>query len=251
MDLTQAVDYHRGTGRNADTEPQSSQLNERQRYILLTDEYEALRESLSRKKVDLLLKRALDVVASATMLVLLMPLFAVLAVLIALTSEGPVLFRQKRIGFNGCEFFFLKFRSMRPDQQNCQSITAVKEMQKRGELFKDKVDPRVTKIGALMRRTSLDELPQLINVLRGDMSLVGPRPLIPFMLDAHKEFNRMRSLVKPGLTGLWQIRARQFNTSATYMIVHDLEYVKNCSFLLDLKIMASTLPSVIKGDGAH
>jgi exopolysaccharide production protein ExoY len=231
--------------------PTYTQSEDRGRYILLTDEYDSLKEALRKRKLDATMKRALDIAGALALLVLLLPLFVMLAIAIKLTSKGPIFFRQRRIGYNGREFDFLKFRSMRPDQEKCVDVNAVKDMQARGVLLKGKSDPRVTKIGALMRRTSLDELPQLINVLRGDMSLVGPRPLIPFMLDQHKEFNLMRSLVKPGLSGLWQIRARKFNTSADYMIVHDLEYVKNCSFWLDIKILCSTLPAVIKGDGAH
>lgn len=192
-------------------------------------------------------KRALDVVLSATLLTLLSPLLAFIAIAVRLSSPGPVLFRQKRVGYNNQEFWFYKFRSMRPDSSK-EKQTA--DLEKAGVLYKKQNDPRVTPIGRWLRRTSLDEIPQLVNVLKGDMSLVGPRPLVPFMLEPYPEFKEIRGRVRPGLTGLWQIRDRANNTSAQFMMPHDTEYITEFSFWLDLKILWLTTFAVASGRGA-
>jgi len=127
---------------------------------------------------------------------------------------------------------------------------AIEHAQK-GILYKQKDDGRVTWIGKVIRKTSIDELPQLFNVLRGDMSIVGPRPLVPFMLAPYPEFRAIRSMVRPGITGLWQIRDRENNTSAEFMITHDTEYIENYTFLLDIKILAETPLVVLSGRGAY
>jgi len=123
--------------------------------------------------------------------------------------------------------------------------------QQKGILHKIKNDTRITWIGKIIRKTSIDELPQLFNVLKGDMSIIGPRPLLPFMLKNLPEFKEIRSLVRPGITGLWQIRDRENNTSAEFMVEHDTEYVENYSFILDMKIFFKTPIIVITGDGAY
>ena len=217
----------------------------------LLKEYEALARTVERKVATRVLKRCLDIAGSLTLIVLLTPLWLIVGVCVRFSSPGPILFRQKRVGFHGKLFDFLKFRSMRVNQQAFVNAEEVGKLQSEGLLFKKSADPRVTGIGKFIRRTSIDELPQLINVLLGEMSLIGPRPLVPFMLAPHPEFSRIRSLVRPGLTGLWQIRARRFNTRADYMVIHDIEYVRDFDIWLDLKILMRTLPSVIEGDGAH
>jgi lipopolysaccharide/colanic/teichoic acid biosynthesis glycosyltransferase len=123
--------------------------------------------------------------------------------------------------------------------------------QQKGILHKVKNDTRITLIGKIIRKTSIDELPQLFNVLKGDMSIIGPRPLVPFMLKNYPEFKEIRSLVRPGITGLWQIRDRENNTSAEFMVEHDTEYVENFSFMLDIKILFKTPIVVITGEGAY
>jgi len=123
--------------------------------------------------------------------------------------------------------------------------------QQKGILHKVKNDTRITLIGKIIRKTSIDELPQLFNVLKGDMSIIGPRPLVPFMLKNYPEFKEIRSMVRPGITGLWQIRDRENNTSAEFMVEHDTEYVENFSFMLDMKILFKTPIVVITGEGAY
>jgi lipopolysaccharide/colanic/teichoic acid biosynthesis glycosyltransferase len=125
------------------------------------------------------------------------------------------------------------------------------EHAEKGILHKEKNDSRITTVGKIVRRTSIDELPQLFNVFLGDMSIVGPRPLVPFMLKPYPEFKNVRCLVRPGITGLWQIRDREHNTSAEYMMTHDTEYVENYSFFLDVKILAETPIVVLSGRGAY
>jgi lipopolysaccharide/colanic/teichoic acid biosynthesis glycosyltransferase len=125
------------------------------------------------------------------------------------------------------------------------------ESQKNGILHKVKNDSRITWIGKIIRKTSIDELPQLFNVFLGDMSIIGPRPLVPFMLEPYPDFKEIRCMVKPGITGLWQIRDRKNNTSAEYMMSHDVEYIKNINLLLDFKILATTPIVVLKAEGAY
>jgi lipopolysaccharide/colanic/teichoic acid biosynthesis glycosyltransferase len=213
------------------------------------------------KKINSAIKRAIDVLGSAAMLVLLSPVFAVIAIAIKLTSDGPVLFRQTRVGRRGRPFTFLKFRSM--EVLNDSKIhevyvkdfirgQAAKNKNQKGEgVFKLTKDPRVTPIGAFLRKSSLDELPQFWNVLLGDMSLVGPRPPIPYEVECYDLWHQRRVLeVKPGITGLWQIAGRSrigFND----MVRLDLQYARTWSPWLDLKILAKT-PFVVIGDGgAH
>jgi exopolysaccharide production protein ExoY len=167
---------------------------------------------------------------------------------VLVSSRGPIIFKQKRVGRQGTEFWFYKFRTMVVHQSDTYSQAV--DLNGSGVLFKTKNDPRVTPIGKWLRRFSLDELPQLVNVIKGDMSMVGPRPLVPFMLEPYPEFAAARSLMKPGITGLWQLRARQNNTSAVYMLEHDLEYIQNFSLLLDLEILCSTPKAVFLGRGA-
>jgi len=212
-------------------------------------EIEPLQGSLQGKRFQLAAKRLFDVVAAALGLMLLTPLLAFAALCIVLESPGPVFFRQKRAGYHDKDFTMLKLRSMRVNDGSAialvQQAAAVE-----GTLIKLHNDPRVTGVGKILRSTSLDELPQLLNVLKGEMSLVGPRPLVHFMLTPYPEFRRVRALVRPGITGLWQIRDRSNNTSATAMMPHDLEYLESLSLGLDLKILLKTVQVVASRKGA-
>jgi exopolysaccharide biosynthesis polyprenyl glycosylphosphotransferase len=197
-----------------------------------------------------LTKQVLDFVLAGVGLILLSPLFLVLAVIIKGTSKGPVLFRQQRCGLNGRPFMMLKFRSMVLDAEaQKEGLASQNEMS--GPVFKLTNDPRVTPIGRLMRKWSVDELPQLINVLLGDMSIVGPRPL---PVDEVKRFDdlahRRRLSVKPGLTCLWQISGRNNITDFRDWVRLDLEYIDNWSLWLDFKILFLTIPAVLSGSGA-
>lgn len=194
-------------------------------------------------------KRLLDILFSAAGLVLCIPLFAVIALAIRLDSSGPVVFAQRRVGKNGKEFTMLKFRTMVVDAE-----LRLKDLQHAndgaGPLFKMKNDPRVTRIGRFLRKLSLDELPQIINVLRGDMSLVGPRPPLQSEVDAYESHTFRRLLIKPGLTGLWQVSGRS-DLSWDESVRLDLYYVENWSVVGDLIIMWHTFKAMIRPQGAY
>jgi lipopolysaccharide/colanic/teichoic acid biosynthesis glycosyltransferase len=206
-------------------------------------------------------KRMIDVLGSLSLLALLWPVFLAIAVAVKLTSEGPVLFRQKRIGEYGTPFTFLKFRSMYTDNDSSQHKEYVRQLiagqaakqptDGNGEgVFKLTNDPRITPVGSFLRRTSLDELPQFLNVLRGEMSLVGPRPPVPYEVEAYATWHRRRLLeAKPGITGLWQVEGRS-RVGFDDMVRLDLRYARNCSPWLDLKILMQTPKAVIAGSGA-
>jgi exopolysaccharide production protein ExoY len=208
-----------------------------------------LGRNVSSKWVQLRVKRLFDILASLTGLILLAPVLLAIALLLSLTSPGPILFRQKRDGFQGREFLIWKFRSMRASQGG-GSVAEESAAATGGRLLKLADDPRVTPIGRILRVTSLDELPQLFNVLMGDMSLVGPRPLVPFMLEAYPDFRWVRGSVRPGITGLWQIRDRENNTCVGSMMPHDLEYLERFSLALDAVILFHTIGVVISRKGA-
>ena len=196
------------------------------------------------------LKHVIDVALAFTMLVLISPVFLLVALLIKWTSPGPVLFRQQRCGLNGQPFTILKFRTMATDaEQRKAELAAMNEMS--GPVFKMTNDPRITPVGRWLRKFSLDEFPQLINVLRGEMSMVGPRPL---PVDEVQRFNdlahRRRLSVKPGLTCLWQVRGRNNVSDFKDWVRLDLEYIDNWSLWLDLKILWWTVPIVLTGAGA-
>lgn len=197
----------------------------------------------------LIAKRTLDIVLSFTLLVLLAPLYAVVALLIKLSSQDPVFFLQARVGVNKRRFMIYKFRTMIPHAEDMLSELE-KQNEVSGPVFKIKKDPRITPIGRILRRTSIDELPQLINVLKGDMSLVGPRPL-PFRdyEGFNEDWQRRRFSIRPGITCLWQINGRSAIQFDEWMKL-DLQYMDQWSLLLDLKILAQTIPAVWKGSGA-
>ena len=217
-----------------------------------TDEKTAILQSLQRKKSQLMVKRTFDILVSLTLITLLSPLLLLVALLIKLTSKGNVLYSNERVGLNGDHFRCYKFRSMISDQsKKAQAYKQALEQSQQGVLLKLPNDPRVTWIGKIIRKSSIDELPQLFNVLLGDMSLIGPRPLVPFMLTHLPDFKEVRCMVRPGITGLWQIRDRKNNTSAEFMIEHDMEYIKDYSLLMDFNIIYSTPKAVLKADGAY
>lgn len=207
-------------------------------------------------------KRAMDIVVSLMVLVLCSPLFAAIALAIKLTSKGPILFRQERVGQYGLPFAFLKFRSMKcgsdPDihREYIKQFISGKVRPGRASnggdaVYKIQNDPRVTWVGKFLRKTSLDELPQFINVLRGEMSLVGPRPPIPYELEVYQIWHRRRVLeVKPGITGLWQVNGRS-RTTFDEMVRLDLRYAKIWSPWLDIKILLQTPRAVFSGEGAY
>jgi len=214
-----------------------------------------------RKRHSRAAKRAIDVLGGLTALLILSPLFLAIAVAIKLTSRGPVLFQQKRVGRYGAMFTFLKFRSMyiANDDSIHQDYVArfisgkqdAEIAAGQNRVFKLKNDPRVTRVGKLLRRTSLDELPQLFNVLHGEMSLVGPRPPLAYEVARYDTWHRRRLLaVKPGITGLWQVQGRS-RVSFDEMVRLDLKYAETWSVWLDLKILWMTPAAVISGDGAY
>ena len=187
-------------------------------------------------------------VAMAAPMPLAAPVMIGTAIAIKLTSKGPVFFRQVRAGRHGRKFTMLKFRSMVVDAEALRAKLAhLNEMT--GPVFKIKKDPRITSIGRIIRATSVDELPQLINVLIGDMSLVGPRPPLPSEVGQYEPWQRRRLSVKPGLTGLWQVSGRNQVDFEQWMAL-DLEYIDNWSLWLDLKIIFRTVPAVLRGSGA-
>jgi lipopolysaccharide/colanic/teichoic acid biosynthesis glycosyltransferase len=207
-------------------------------------------------------KRTLDVALSLVALVLLSPLSALIAAWIKIDSPGPVFFRQTRLGLGGKPFTFYKFRTM---QHNCDShvhqhyvqalirnepTSALGEGTTAPGSYKLVQDMRITHVGALLRKTSLDEIPQLFNVLKGEMSLVGPRPPLPYEVEVYQEWHKRRLDVLPGMTGLWQVQGRS-RVSFDEMVRMDLDYAAQCSLWLDIKIMILTIPAVVTGSGAR
>ena len=200
-------------------------------------------------EVALLFKRAFDVLSSAVAVLLLSPAFIATAIAVKLDSPGPVFFRQTRVGRNGRPFKMLKFRSMHSDAEGrLESLRAQNEAS--GPVFKMRNDPRVTRVGAFIRRTSLDELPQFLNVLSGEMSIVGPRPPVPAEVKQYQRWQRRRLSVKPGITCTWQVSGRS-NISFDQWMRLDLEYIDTWSLWQDLQICFRTVPAVLLSRGAH
>ena len=205
--------------------------------------------SAVRNAWPLIVKRSVDVMVSALLLVLLAPLLMAVTLLIKWTSEGPIFFLQERLGYNKRRFLIYKFRTMVPNAEKLLSeLEALNEAT--GPVFKIKKDPRITPIGRILRRTSIDELPQLINVLKGDMSLVGPRPLpVRDYAGFNEDWQRRRFSTRPGITCLWQVSGRSAIGFDQWMRL-DMQYLDEWSLWLDLKILARTIPAVLKGSGA-
>ncbi len=224
--------------------------------------YPDLAQRDEARKVSYGIKQAIDALGSSMALIILSPIFLAIAVAIKLSSPGPILFRQKRIGQYGVPFTCLKFRSMHAVNDSqihkeyvtrfiAGSVDAGVSDTDDKVVYKLTADPRVTRVGRLLRKTSLDELPQLLNVLLGEMSLVGPRPPIPYELEAYDIWHRRRLLeVKPGITGLWQVNGRS-RLRFDDMVRLDLKYAQAWSLGLDLKILLQTPRAVFSGDGAH
>jgi exopolysaccharide biosynthesis polyprenyl glycosylphosphotransferase len=196
-----------------------------------------------------LAKRTLDIALSLAGLAVAAPLIGLIALLIRLDSPGPVVFKQRRVGEDGRQFDILKFRSMRVGAEEQQAKLA-DQNQASGPLFKIKADPRLTRLGRLLRRLSLDELPQFVNVLRGEMSLVGPRPGLPPEVAQYQPWQRQRLEVPPGISGLWQVSGRS-DLSFEEMCLLDIYYIENWSLGMDLMIMLRTIPRVLFADGAY
>ena len=198
---------------------------------------------------QLLVKRLLDVIAAAAAVILLSPLLLLVAIAIRLDSSGPIFFTQERLGMNKRRFKLLKFRSMVVDAEDRRAaLETLNEMD--GPVFKIANDPRITRVGRFIRRTSIDELPQLINVLKGDMSLVGPRPPLASEVDQYEWLDRKRISVMPGITCLWQISGRNDVSFDEWMEL-DREYIEKWSLWLDIKILLKTIPVVVLGRGAR
>jgi exopolysaccharide biosynthesis polyprenyl glycosylphosphotransferase len=197
----------------------------------------------------LLVKRVFDVAVALVLLILLAPLFFVVALAIRLTSAGPIFFVQERVGLNKRPFRVLKFRTMVQDAERQQpALEGRNEVS--GPVFKIRNDPRITRIGAWLRRTSVDEIPQLVNVFMGDMSLVGPRPLpVRDYRGFDADWHRRRVSVRPGITCLWQIEGRSSIPFEKWMEL-DMQYIDTWSLWLDFKVLALTLPAVLSGKGA-
>jgi lipopolysaccharide/colanic/teichoic acid biosynthesis glycosyltransferase len=216
----------------------------------------------SAKKFFCVIKRIMDIVGSALALLLFSPILLLIAIAIKLTSTGPVFFRQKRVGQHGEQFVFLKFRSMHVNNDASVHKAYVKQLiagnaqshsvnGNGNGVYKLTKDSRITRVGGFLRRSSLDELPQFINVLRGEMSLVGPRPAIAYEVEAYDIWHRRRVLeAKPGITGLWQVNGRS-RIKFDDMVRLDLRYAKTWSPWMDLKILLRTPVAVVFGDGAY
>lgn len=199
--------------------------------------------------INRVLKRAADVAFASLVLAALSPLLLLVAIAIKLDSPGPVLFKQIRVGRGGRHFWFYKFRSMRADAE-AEFWRLVEQNEASGPIFKMKQDPRVTRVGRFIRRTSIDELPQILNVLRGDMSAVGPRPPIPREVEQYEDWHLRRLSVSPGITGLWQVSGRS-ELTFDEMVLLDVWYIENWSLALDLKIAFRTIPAVLFVRGAY
>jgi exopolysaccharide biosynthesis polyprenyl glycosylphosphotransferase len=203
-------------------------------------------------------KRIFDIAGAIVGSVVILPLLLGIALAIRLTSKGPVLYRQTRLGRGGRAFTFYKFRSMLHGENESTHREYIQELLRHGRaagnngagqpVYKFVDGARLTPIGRWLRRTSLDELPQLINVIRGEMSLIGPRPCVPFEYELYKDWQKGRLDVTPGMTGLWQVTGRSLVTFEDQVLM-DLFYIANWSFLLDLKLLARTIPVVIWGKG--
>lgn len=201
------------------------------------------------ERARLTVKRLADVVGASILLLALLPLLLVVALVIKATSRGPVFFIQERVGIRKHVFRMYKFRTMVPDaEERLDELEELNEVQ--APAFKIREDPRATPVGRFLRRTSIDELPQLLNVLKGEMSLVGPRPLaIRDYNGIEQDWHRLRFKVRPGITCLWQCNGRS-NLSFDHWMALDIEYIDSWSLLLDLKILLKTVPAVVRGSGA-
>jgi exopolysaccharide biosynthesis polyprenyl glycosylphosphotransferase len=209
----------------------------------------ALQFELRDSRLYGLFKRLFDLLIGSVCLILLIPVFPIIALMIKLDSRGPVLYKQVRVGKEGRRFKFYKFRSMVHNADTfLDQVIGLNEQD--GPIFKIKADPRITAVGQFLRRSSLDEIPQIFNVINGDMSIVGPRPPLPTEVAGYQPWHRRRLEVKPGITCLWQISGRSHISFNEWMRL-DLEYLKNRSIKTDFLILLKTLPAVIARKGAY
>ena len=209
--------------------------------------------SPSRRPVGGGIKRAFDFAAACLAIITLLPLFLACCVLIAATSPGPILFCHRRLGFGGRDFCCLKFRTMQVDADRRLQEYLARNAEARQEWkahHKLRNDPRITPVGQFLRRTSLDELPQLFNVLVGHMSIVGPRPIVEAEVEKYQENFAIYAAGRPGLTGLWQVKGRN-TTTYEQRVAYDVEYLRNWSFLRDIGIILVTVAHVVEGRGAY
>jgi len=248
-----SMSFHIFPGKNGDSASDTG-------YLFDPACYPEITRRTRPERAALFFKRVLDLAGSVFALILLAPFFLVIPALIKATSPGPVLFRQERVGRYGTKFVFLKFRSMYTgNDDSCHRDFIRKFIQENNAggdagdmtVYKIQDDPRVTPLGRILRKTSLDEIPQFINVLKGEMSLVGPRPAIPYECQSYDIWHRHRLLsVKPGITGLWQVTGRS-STSFDDMVRLDLRYIREWSLWLDLKLLLLTPWAVVRGKGAY
>ncbi len=196
------------------------------------------------------MKRLLDIVGAMLVVTFSSPLLAVVAVVIKLDSKGPIFFKQQRVGLNGVMFDMWKFRSMVMDADRLKQSLEMKNEMHKGVLFKIKQDPRITRVGFLIRKLSIDELPQLINVIRGDMSLVGPRPPLANEVAQYKHTDRQRLTVVPGLTCFWQVSGRS-DVPFDQQVALDVKYIESQSIWLDISLILKTIPAVLTARGAY
>jgi exopolysaccharide biosynthesis polyprenyl glycosylphosphotransferase len=197
-----------------------------------------------------LAKRLLDIVVSAVLLILLLPVFLGVALAIRIEDPGPILFKQTRVGRWGGLFTMWKFRSMYTDADERKKELMARNEMDGGVLFKMKDDPRITKVGRIIRKTSIDELPQLWNVLKGEMSLVGPRPPVPLEVDQYSLADRRRLEVIPGITCIWQVSGRS-DIPFDQQVELDVQYIESQSFWNDIRILVKTVPALLLGTGAY
>lgn len=206
-------------------------------------------KSLNLKKVYYFFKRFFDVFLILVAMPCLIPVFALISLVIRLDSKGKIFYKQERVGINGKIFYIYKFRSMVTDAD--KMLDQLKDLNEAdGPVFKIKNDPRITRVGRFMRKHSIDELPQLINVLKGDMSLVGPRPALPSEVETYNEYQKQRLSVTPGLTCYWQISGRS-QVSFDEWMDFDMKYIKDQNLLLDLKLILLTMKEVMVCTGAY
>lgn len=234
-------------------------LNEQERLKLLDELESPLSPSQFRLKILIwrytiqatkLVKRIFDLIASGIILILLSPLFIITAIAIYLEDPGPIFYSQTRVGRDGRHFRFFKFRSMIVGADKMKQQLTEQNESEDGVIFKMKDDPRVTKIGKFIRKFSIDELPQLFNVLIGDMSLVGPRPALPKEVALYTLEQRKRLHALPGITGIWQVSGRS-DIPFTGQVQLDLDYIQSTSLLGDIIILLKTIPAVLAGKGAY
>ncbi len=211
--------------------------------------FKKIESSLSGKKAQLFIKRVFDLILSLILFVILSPVFLLLIIWIKLDSKGEAVFKQTRIGLNGKPFTIYKFRTMIKDADKMFNRDLNRETLD-NFVFQEKEDPRVTKSGKFLRKTSLDELPQLINIIKGDMSLIGPRPEIPDITSLYTDYEKIRLLMKPGVSGLAQVNGRG-NLELKETIKYDVAYVENYSLLMDIKIFFKTFKVVLLREGAY